>query len=411
VIRAAALVSIAISLAACGDHGDDKPAHEPVRQRRVIEPPSGIVRPLPPYAIRADGVGPYRLGESLDQLLQLLPSPRIALYDIPGVVHRSIIRAEDDTILVGGEPQQPASFVAVVGSEVARTESGVHVGSSKDELIRALGPAIDDLDRARDPRLIALSGLRNLRAIVDGDRVAALVVVGPPPPLGTPSPPATAPSGPSAPIGPHDAGAPPAPPPVNDTCPRPVPTGEAETGLQRFGACLTPSGELIDVAGDDLSVRGPDADHALASVRVPGLVFAAPLRVETGRDELVAITRADDPATAARTWSLTAFRLDGNHLVRVSYEPSQLYQLSAANARWVGAELHGLDLYLEVASRPDAVEVSGLLAIHVAGTLRDVVAISPVVAVPHHGKPATDLVDAGIGSAADAIDAGSLEKH
>src|SRR5262249_36196587 len=125
------------------------------RARRVIEP-TERVGPLPPYAIRADGVGPYKIGEKLSDLLEQLASgPRSALFDIPGVVHRNLIRAEDNTILIGGEQASTASFVAVVGADVAFfTESGVHVGSTRDELIDALGPPIDDPGRARDPRLL-----------------------------------------------------------------------------------------------------------------------------------------------------------------------------------------------------------------------------------------------------------------
>src|SRR5439155_5632276 len=135
-------------------------------------------RPLPPHAIRADGVGPYRLGAPLADLVDLLPSgPRIATIEIPGVVHRSILHAEDDTIVIGGEPAVgKASFVAVIGSEVARTESGVHVGSTRAELVHALGAPAEDPERARDPRLIVPTGMRNARVVLEGDRVAALVI-------------------------------------------------------------------------------------------------------------------------------------------------------------------------------------------------------------------------------------------
>ncbi|MBS1121260.1 MAG: hypothetical protein H6Q90_3488 [Deltaproteobacteria bacterium] len=124
----------------------------------MIEPPTGTVRPLPPHAIRNDGVGPYLLRKQIAALLDQLPSgPRIARFEIPGLLHHSLIRAEDDTVLIGGEPTSSSSstttFIAVIGKEVARTDSGVHVGSTKAELVQALGPLVDDSDRARDPRL------------------------------------------------------------------------------------------------------------------------------------------------------------------------------------------------------------------------------------------------------------------
>ena len=145
--------------------------------RRVIAPPTGTVRSLPPHAIRADGVGPYRLGTSLAELLDQLPSgPRVAQFNVPGVVHRDLLRAEDDAILIGGEPQGKASFVAVVRDEIARTESNLHVGSTRDEVVRALGPAVDDPDLARDPRIVVPASMRNLHVVIEGDRVVALVV-------------------------------------------------------------------------------------------------------------------------------------------------------------------------------------------------------------------------------------------
>src|SRR5205809_539568 len=115
---------------ACTRDTPEKPtkvSRDQERPRRIIEPPSGVVRPLPPHAIRAEGVGPYKLGERLDTLLDQQPSgPRITLFEITNVVHRTLIRAEDDTVLIGGADQSGnASFVAVVGPEVARTENGV----------------------------------------------------------------------------------------------------------------------------------------------------------------------------------------------------------------------------------------------------------------------------------------------
>jgi len=344
------VVALASALGgACGNRSREhkEPPHEVERARRVIEPSTDRVGPLPPYAIRADGVGPYKVGEKLSDLLEQLASgPRIALFEIPGVVHRNVIRAEDDTILVGGEQASTATFVAVVGAEVARTESGLHVGSTRDELITALGPPIDDPARARDPRLIVPSGLPSLRAILEGGRVAAIVVTSP---------------------------APPAPARKPTDCERPASTAKAS------GACMTAAGELVEPGTDDIAIRSADGERALtAPVRAPGLVFAAPLRVGSEvRDELVVITRTDEPAV--RSWWLSAYRFEAKGLVR-TLDPALLYQLSSANARWIGADLHDVELYLELTSGPDSIEVGGLLAtLHAArgGTkIGDVVVIS-----------------------------------
>lgn len=354
--------------AACGNRQREnrEPPRDARRAPRVIEPSTERVGPLPPYAIRAEGVGPYKLGEKLSDLLEQLPAgPQIALFEIPGVVHRSVIRAEDDTILVGGEQASTASFIAIVGPDVARAEGKIHVGSTRDELVAALGPPVEDPERAHDPRLIAPSALPNLRVVLGGDRVAAIVVTG-----------------------------------VSATsrqaydCPRPAATERA------IGSCLTGAGELIETSnGDEVVIRTADGERTLATPpKFPGLVFAAPLRnAAEGRDELVVVTRIDEPA--ARSWWVAAYRLEGTRLLR-TVDPAQVYQLSNANARWIGSDLHDVELYLELTSRADGIEVGGLLATHSASRgkqIADVVVISPAQVARHRGKTA----------AAEASDAGS----
>jgi len=370
-----------IGLAACGDRRADAPQREPaVPQRRVIEPPTGTVRPLPPHAIRNDGVGPYLLRKQIAALLDQLPSgPRIARFEIPGLLHHSLIRAEDDTVLIGGEPTSSSSstttFIAVIGKEVARTDSGVHVGSTKAELVQALGPLVDDSDRARDPRLAVAAGLRNARMVFDHDRIVAIVVTGDPAAARDPS--------------------------SEPACPRTAPN---EAG---FRICLTGAGELVEVDRDELTIRAQDSERVVANLRVPNLVFAAPLRSQEGRDELVIVTRTDEPQQ--RTWALIVYRLDAGKLVRV-VDSTPLYQLSSAQTRWIGADLREVDLYLELASRSDGIEVGGLLTTHTGDKIRDVVLISPVQVARKHGKsvagePGDVGIDAGVN------DAGPIDAH
>lgn len=367
------LVSLGVAVVAAAACGNKQPEnHEAPRDAkrapRVIEPSTERVGPLPPYAIKAEGVGPYKLGERLSDLLEQLPSgPQIVLFEIPGVVHRNVIRAEDDTILIGGEQASTASFVAVVGRDVARTDSGVHVGSTRDELVAALGPPVEDPERAHDPRLIIPSALPNLRVVLDAGRVAAIVVTG-----------ATAASR-----------------QVND-CARPAAT---ERGV---GACLTPAGEVIEVNGEEVIVHAADGERVLAtSPRLPGLVFAAPLRnAAEARDELVVVTRTDEAAT--RTWWIAAYRLDGARLVR-TIDTAQLYQLSSANARWIGSDLHDVELLLELTGRSDGIDAGGLLSTHSSSrgrTIADVVVIAAAQVTRRHGKSAA-------GEASDASVAGS----
>jgi hypothetical protein len=363
------ILAALLALAACSDHGPPSVKRDVEHSRRLNEPPpSGGVRALPPHAIRADGVGPYRLGASLAELLDQLPSgPRVVQFNVPGVVHRDLLRAEDDAILIGGEPQGKASFVAVVRDVMARTESNVHsesnvhVGSTRDEVVRVLGNPVEVPDHARDPRIIVPSSMRNLHVVIEGDRVVAIVVTA---------------DRDAAPLAAGSA-----------DCQRPPPDPDRP---HSFGACVSGNGEVVSYEGDELTITAKDGKATSTSLR--GLVFAAALRAE-GRDEIVAITRTDE--AQARVWSLVAYRAEGIRLVR-SIEPTPVYQITAGNARWIGADLHDLDLYLELTSHPDAIEVGGLLTTRAGDKIRDIIVISPVPVARHRPKIAPpEAVDAG----------------
>jgi hypothetical protein len=315
----------------------------------VIEAPPRGVRPLPPHAIRADGIGPYKLGATVAELLEQLPSgPRIASFTIPGIVHRDILRAEEDAILIGAEPQGRATFVAVVRGDIARTETGIHVGSTKDELARALGAPLADPDRARDPRLVVPANMKNARVILDGDRITAFVVT-------------------------NDGERAAAKEPAGEGCTRPP--SDPDKGL--VGVCLTNAGDLFRVNGEYIELVARDGEKPIAPpTRVADLAYALPLRNPMdGRDDIVAITRTDD--SQVETWSLSAYRLAEGKLVR-TIEPRILYSLTAANARWIGSELRDVDLYLDLTARADSIEVGGLLTTRADDKIRDVVVISPV---------------------------------
>jgi len=363
----------ALVLLACSSHDKPKPQQEPERPRRVIEPPSNRVRALPPHAIRADGVGPYKVGATVSELLDQLPSgPRITQLTIPGVVRRDVLRAEDDAILIGVEPQGKATFVAVVRGEIARTEAGVHIGSTRDELVKALGVPLDDPDHARDPRVIVPTGLKTARVVLQGDRIAAIVI-------------ASEPDHASA----EGQASPEAP------CTRPA--DDHDKGVS--GICLN-AGEFIRTQDDDISLITKDGEKPIAQTHVPGLVFATALRNPIdNRDDLIAIARSDDGT--ARTWTLVGFRLAEGKLV-ATIAPTVLYSLTAASARWIGADLENLDLYLELSSRQDSIEVGGLLTTRISDKIRDIVVISPVPVPRKRAKaPPHETIDAGTSEKAE----------
>lgn len=372
----ARLLSLAVLLVAGCSDDERKPqvrTTDPQPPRRVISPPAGTtVRSLPPHAIRADGVGPYRLGEKVSAVMAQLPSgPRIARFEIPGVVRTSVIRAEDDAVLIGGETTSTTTFVAVVGPDVARTDSGVHVGSTVAELVRALGPLFEDPDHARDPRLVVPAALRTARVVLDDDRIAAIVIA--------------------------EDGAPPVKlgPQPEPGCKRPRPAGKAQVGV-----CLSAAGELVDLEEDELVVHPHDSERVLFTLRAPGLVFAAPLRSGSdGRDELVVVMRSDE--SHRRAWTLAAYRLEGTRIVRTADE--ELYTVSAMQSRWIGAELRDVDLYLELASGRDGIEIGGVLTTRAGERVRDVALLAPKVVTrrPQKAPPGEpqDSKTAGTGSA------------
>lgn len=367
-MRVVVIGFVLAGIAACS--GDDRSAAQVERRDtapavRRIEPPNNLVRLLPPYVITSTEVGPYKLKQKIATLLDKLPSgPRMERFEIPGVLHTSLMRAEDGTVLIGGEPQATTNFVVVINnSDIARTESGVHVGARRAALDK-LGAVLDDPDHAFDPRVLVPQTMRNARFVLDDDRVSAIVILGDAPAAREPSP-DTAP------------------------CPRPKST---ET---MFGACMAGGGRLVEVGREEVLVHSPDSDKPIPT-KITNLMFAVALRNPIdGRDEIVAITRSDD--SQQRTWSIVAFRFDGVRRVTV-VDPLPLYSITSAQTRWIGADLRDIDLHLELSSRADGIEVGGLLTTRGANEkIRDVIAISPVtVARRHQRSPPGEVGDAGV---------------
>ncbi|MFT3691853.1 MAG: hypothetical protein QM831_01845 [Kofleriaceae bacterium] len=361
-----ALVATLGLVIACGDHRTSEvtaTAKETAdRTPRVIDPPPQNVRALPPHAIRPDGVGPFKVGLMLERIATQIPSGgRNTQVDIPDVVHLSVLHAEEDGIQIGGEPLGRATFVAVISPQIARTEAGIQVGSSREDL----GTLALDYDRARDPRIAMPAKQRELRAVTDGERVIGLVVA---------------------------AGETPA---KQDGCVR-------GTDDKKIGACIAGAPGWIALEGDEVIVRDPNDKVLGKSGHLPGAKWIAPIRTADGRDDVVAVLRVDEPAT--KTWMLVELRWEAERLVRVV--DAQIYKLTATNVRWIGAALQDVDLAIEVANRGDAFEVGGLLTTRAGEKLRDLLVLSPVTVPRKRAKPATTDVPAPV--PADAgIEAGS----
>ncbi|MEZ4359503.1 MAG: hypothetical protein R3B48_04930 [Kofleriaceae bacterium] len=382
--RATAILLALVALACRDRRAAPVVEREKVPPRRVIDPP-GTVRPLPPYAISNTGVGPYHLGTSLANVLYELPSgPRMALLDVPGLLKQNVIRAEDDGVLISGAVLGDASVIAVVSAEVARTESGISVGASRATVEPELGEP-RDVDVARDPRLLVPARLPAARLVMREDEVVAVVLRAPgrgrgygraePVDAGAAAPAQPRTVGDARDKPGRDKGAPRCPPA------RPL---EDAPGTWR-AACFSAAGEILRVDGEELSVRsGADGkERLLAQLRVRGLVFAAPLRANEDRDELVVVSQAVLPAE--RTWTVALYRLEAGRLVRVAEQAA--YKLNADGARWIGVSLDEVELLLEVSSREDAALVGGLLVTRVAERIRDVVALREVDVLRRRGAP------------------------
>lgn len=376
--------------------------------RRVIDPPA-TVRPLPPYAISNTAVGPYHLGATMaNTLYEVRARPRMALLDVPGLVKQNVIRAEDDGVLVSGAVLGDATVIAVVSKDVARTDSGIAVGSTREDVVRELGVASDPMV-ARDPRLLVPLRMPAARLVMQDDRVEAFLLRagsgGLPPqeigaansPLATPSAsrlPGAAGAHPATPspdkLHPHPAGknelrgklAKNDPKLLRDAktgapvrCPAAKPA-ETEAGPWQ-AACLSAAGEIVRISGDDISVRSGDGkERVIAQLKARGLAFAAPLRSgqrPEDRDELVVVTRQLRPDEQERTWTVALYHLEAGRLVRVAEQV--VYRLSAEGARWIGVSLDEVDLYLELTSREDVVAAGGFLLTKVTGKIRDVVSL------------------------------------
>jgi hypothetical protein len=201
---------------------------------------------------------------------------------------------------------------------------------------------------------------------MQGDRIAAIVIAAEPAGASTEEQPS-----PEAP------------------CTRPA--GDQAKGLA--GICLA-AGELLRTQGDDIFLVTKDGEKPITQTRVPGLVYATALRNPLdNRDDLIAIARSDDGLS--RTWSLVGYRLADGKLV-ATIAPTVLYTVTSASARWIGADLENLDLYLDLASHGDSIEVGGLLTTRISDKIRDIVVITPVPVPRKRTKPSThELIDAG----------------
>jgi hypothetical protein len=330
--------------------------------RRVIGAPPRHVRALPPHAIGREGVGPYKLGVSMSQILSALPlGPRMALLQIPGVLDYTVVR--DEGLLVGGERQGPATFIAIVRQSIARTEDGIGVSSPATAVEELVGPALASPAVARDPSLWVGSKLPNATFVMDEGRVIGVLLTG----AG-----AAAPTTQVAADG--DAGVP-AP-----RCERSASARDfagAATGVTFEAACLG-GADGVGTAGDLVVVAtrasGDARARRVATAEVRGLRWARPVEIDRGRDEVVAVAETKDGDV--RVFTVVALRLESGRLVRVA--ESDVYRLDEQRAAWIGATLDELSLRLVVRFDGDELVARGVLVHEGRSGYRELAPLLPV---------------------------------
>lgn len=359
--------------------------------RRVIGAPPRHVRALPPHAIGREGVGPYKLGVSMSQILSALPlGPRMALLQIPGVLDYTVVR--DEGLLVGGERQGPATFIAIVRQSIARTEDGVGVTSTAASVEELVGPTLASPAVARDPALWVGSKLPNARFVMGEGRVIGVLLTA----AGSSATPAAQ----VAADGDAGVSAP--------RCERSATAGDfagAATGVTFAAACLG-GADGVGVAGELVVVAARSVGDArarrLATTEVRGLRWAAPVEIDRGRDEVVAVAETRDGDV--RVFTVVALRLEGGKLVRVA--ESDVYRLDEQRAAWIGATLDELALHLEVRFDGDVLVAGGVLVHQGRSGNRELAPLLPV-SVRRRGRTIeverprldADAADAGAGDA------------
>ena len=351
--RAAAWAVVAVVVVGGCDDREPPPRVADQPARRVIEPPRRDVRALPPHVIAAGGVGPYKLGVAMERILSALPSgPRLTVLQIPSVLEVRIGR--DDGLIVGGERQGPASFVAVLRENFARTADGTGVGARRDAVVAALGPADREPMVARDPALWVGAKLPNARFVFDGDRVSAVLL--------------------SAEASATDDGLPARCGLVADGAGY---DGVAASAPKFCPACLGLADGYAVVGEQVLTAISAQADRPakkIASAAVPGLRWVAPVRGEGDRDDLIVV--AEQVRDRQRIVTVQALRPDGNRLVQVA--SVEAYRLTDQGLALIGATVSEVQLELEVASEGDVLTVGGVFIHRTAGTVR---VVAPLVTV------------------------------
>ncbi len=373
----------------CGDRSKDGQVFDAGLRRRVFSPPPGRVRAVPPHDINSEGVGPYRLGARMREVLNTIPhGPRVEISRIEGLFDYSLVRTENDTLVIGVRRSTGVAFISVLAEKVGLTEDGVGVGATSRELSESLGALVADESKARDPRIRVFSSLPQARFLVENGRVRAVVVS-----------PTTAVAAKEA----LDGG-------VATGCgyglrghdEDVVAAAKLRRGPARaevvHGCFASMAGDALVIGRSRIVLVGgpPDRLRRVAAVPINDLLFGGAVDIDgDGRHEIAAVSLLSSATDKAV--KVVVLRAEGSRMIPLATEI--VFRLSASWAAWVGAKLEDTELYIEVSGSSGVLEVGGLYVHRDGNVLRDVLPLASrrlVVRVRRRSSSAPTVVTGSV---------------
>jgi hypothetical protein len=363
--RLAALLLTSASCGRCGREPEIEIPPPVLETPRRDGGPAAEVRAYPPHAIRADGVGPYVLGQDLKRVLRALPEgPNLELFQLGRHANWRVARAEGGAIAIGADAENVVRFVSVLGPEVARTSAGVGVGARAEELAPALGPPDEGLAVVRDRPVWTFPSLPTVAFLGDGldePRVLAVVVAER---RETPPRRAGCAAGPSG---------------TRDEIVAAARAGKAEDARARVAAgCVSgQAAEAVVLAGGELVLVGGEAGKlkrlGAAPVTADGFVGLLDIDGEP-REEIV--TGAQGVVDGEHQVTIQVHRWENGKLATVLTErPFVIGAAAAAGAGVVPAEI---ELVVEARGGRGELEVGGVYLARRDGALRGAAPVTPV---------------------------------
>jgi len=356
---------IALLHLACSRSPEEPPAERGL-PRRVFSPAPERVLAVAPHNIHKAGMGPYKLGASLEEVLNLLPQfPPVELLKHRGWFDYSLVRPEGGSMGVGVGPTTGVEFVVALGKDVARTENGIGVEMTKVKLAEALGGPERSFQVVRDARVLRFPAMPQTRFVAFGGHVKGIILGGQAAPEGKARPSCKG---------------------SEDLDVESVRVASKLAAPQVSGLCVQGQRGALARHRSRLAllVREGDKWKRLAAIQLAGLVFAGPIDVDGDGDHEVAAVSVirDTERIVARvrivSWNGSRWDAEADLIP---------YRLGGSTAEWTGPPISDIELLLEVTARDRVVSVGGLYVELGERELRNIVPLEPVtLSLPERKK-------------------------